>query len=53
MEAILFNSTGAESGKIKLNEVIFGKEANDGLVHRLLMLQRSNSRNPVAHTKTR
>lgn len=53
MEAILFNSTGLESGKIKLNEVIFGKEANDGLVHRLLMLQRSNSRNPIAHTKTR
>jgi len=53
MDAILFNSTGAESGKIKLNEVIFGKEANDGLIHRLLMLQRSNSRNPIAHTKTR
>lgn len=53
MEAILFNQTGVESGKIKLNEVIFGKEANDGLVHRLLMLQRSNARNPIAHTKTR
>lgn len=53
MEAILFNSTGVESGKIKLNEEIFSKEANDGLIHRLLMLQRSNSRNPIAHTKTR
>lgn len=53
MDAILFNSTGVESGKIKLNEVIFGKEANDGLIHRLLMLQRSNARNPIAHTKTR
>lgn len=53
MEAILFNSTGVESGKVQLNEVIFGHEANDWLVHRLLMLQRSNSRNPIAHTKTR
>lgn len=53
MDAILFNSTGVESGKVKLNEIIFGKEANDGLIHRLLMLQRSNSRNPIAHTKTR
>lgn len=53
MEALLYNSTWVESGKIKLNEDFFGKEDNIGLIHRLLMLQRSNSRNPIAHTKTR
>ena len=26
---------------------------NEGLIFRLLMLQRSNARNPIAHTKTR
>lgn len=53
MEALLYNSTWVESWKIKLNETIFGREMNEGLIHRLLMLQRSNSRSPVAHTKTR
>ncbi|MDD2487521.1 MAG: 50S ribosomal protein L4 [Candidatus Gracilibacteria bacterium] len=53
MEAILYNSTGVETGKIKLNESIFGLEVNSGLIHRLLMLQRSNSRSPIAHTKSR
>ncbi len=53
MEALLYNSTWVESGKIKLNDEFFWKEDNEGLVYRLLMLQRSNSRSPVAHTKTR
>lgn len=53
MEAILYNSTGVENWKIKLNESIFGKSDNTWLIHRLLLLQRSNSRNPIAHTKTR
>lgn len=53
MEAILYNSTGVESGKIELSSDFFGKEVNDGLIHRLLMLQRSNSRTAIAHTKTR
>jgi large subunit ribosomal protein L4 len=53
MEAKLYNSTGVESGTINLNDEFFGKEANEGLIFRLLMLQRSNSRNPIAHTKTR
>lgn len=53
MEALLYNSTWVESWKIKLDTAFFGKEPNDSLVHRLLMLQRSNSRSPIAHTKTR
>jgi large subunit ribosomal protein L4 len=53
MEALLYNSTGVESGKIKLSEELFGKELNEGLIFKLLMLQRSNARNPIAHTKTR
>lgn len=53
MEALLYNSTWVESWKIKLNEEFFGKKENESLIYRLLMLQRSNSRNPIAHTKTR
>ena len=53
MEAILYNSTWVETWKIKLNESIFGIEVNSGLIHRLLMLQRSNARSPIAHTKSR
>lgn len=53
MEAILYSSTWAETWKINLNESIFGLEVNSWLIHRLLMLQRSNSRSPIAHTKSR
>ena len=53
MEATLYNSTWVESGTINLNDEFFGKEMNEGLIFRLLMLQRSNARNPIAHTKTR
>lgn len=53
MEAKIYSSTWAETWKIELNEKIFGVEVNGGLIHRLLMLQRSNARSPIAHTKSR
>lgn len=53
MEAVLFNEKGLESGKIKLDKTVFGREVNSGLIHRLLLLQQANARTPVAHTKTR
>ncbi len=53
MQAALYSNTGAESGKIELDQEIFGREVNTGLIHRLLVLQHANARNAIAHTKTR
>lgn len=53
MEALLYNSTWVESWKIKLDKKLFGQEINAWLIHRLLLLQRSNGRIAIAHTKTR
>lgn len=53
MQAVLYTNTGAESGKIELDSALFGREVNTGLIHRLLVLQQANARNPIAHTKTR
>ncbi len=53
MEAILYNQEGQESGKVKLDKGVFGKEILPGLIHRLLVLQQANARVAVAHTKTR
>jgi len=53
MQAVLYTNTGSESGKIELDSALFGREVNTGLIHRLLVLQQANARNPIAHTKTR
>lgn len=54
MKAVLYTNTGAESGKeVELDSAFFGREVNTGLIHRLLVLQNANARNPIAHTKTR
>lgn len=53
MQAVLYTNAGAESGKIELDSALFGREVNTGLIHRLLVLQQANARNPIAHTKTR
>ncbi|MDD2745213.1 MAG: 50S ribosomal protein L4 [Candidatus Gracilibacteria bacterium] len=53
MQAVLYTHAGIESGKIELDSAFFGREVNTGLIHRLLVLQNANARNPIAHTKTR
>jgi len=53
MQAALYNSQGATIGNIELSDAIFGRVVNQGLIHRLLLLQRSNARSPIAATKTR
>lgn len=54
MQAVLYTNAGNESGKkIELDSAFFGREINTGLIHRLLVLQNANARNPIAHTKTR
>ena len=53
METKVYDQTGKEVGSVTLNEQVFGVELNEGLVHRALVLQLSNARLNIAHTKTR
>jgi len=53
MKTNLYNEKGDVLKEIKLPEESFGVEFNDVLVHRALIRQLSNSRNPIAHTKTK
>jgi len=53
MEATIYNQSGKSTGKIKLPEGIFGVPWNADLVHEVVRLMNSNSRNNIAHTKTR
>lgn len=53
MQALLYNTQGIESGNIDLTDALFGREVKPALIHRLLLLQLANARNPIAHTKTR
>jgi large subunit ribosomal protein L4 len=54
MKAVVYTNTGEASGKeVELDSAFFGREVNTGLIHRLLILQNANARNPIAHTKTR
>lgn len=53
MEATVYNQIGKSAGKISLSESIFGVPWNADLVHEVVRLMNSNSRNNIAHTKTR
>lgn len=53
MQAPLYNISGANIGTVELSDAIFGRVVDKGLIHRLFLLQRSNARTPIAHTKTR
>lgn len=53
MEAKIYNSTGNESGKVKLPDSVFAVAWNADLVHQVVMAQQANARTPVAHTKDR
>lgn len=53
MKASIYSQTGEQKGEITLNKDIFEVEINEGLIHQMLLLQQTNSRNAIAHTKTR
>lgn len=50
----VYNKDGKATGKLSLNEALFNDERiNDDLIHEFFLLQQSNARHPIAHTKTR
>ncbi len=53
METTVYNQEGKSTGKITLSESVFGVPWNADLVHEVIRLMNSNSRNPIANTKTR
>ena len=53
MKTNLFDQKGKSVWEIELNDLVFGLELNEGLIHRALVYQLANNRMVVAHTKTR
>ncbi len=53
MEAPIYNQSGKATGKITLSKDVFDVPWNADLVHEVVRLMNSNSRNPIAHTKMR
>lgn len=53
MKFDLYTSTGTKKGSLDANEKLFEAKINIDLMHRAVELRRSNSRNSIAHTKTR
>jgi len=53
METKIYNQQGKEAGKMTLPEGVFNVPWNADLVHEVVRLMNSNSRSPIAHTKTR
>ncbi len=53
METLTYNQKGQEAGKMKISESVFGVPWNADLVHQVVVSMMSNSRQSIAHTKTR
>src|SRR3989338_2658557 len=53
MQIKLYNQKGKSVGAYELPARIFEVPANPDVIHRALVAQTSNQRQPVAHTKTR
>ena len=53
METKVYNQKGKSVGAYELPARIFEVPANSDTIHRALVVQTSNQRQPVAHTKTR
>jgi len=52
-KARVYNSAGQQAEDVQLSEKVFGVQTNMALVHQAVTAELANSRNTVAHTKTR
>lgn len=53
MKIVSYNQDGKEAGEITLPKEIFGLEVNNDLVHQVVVGQRGNQRQVIAHAKDR
>ncbi|PJC36576.1 50S ribosomal protein L4 [Candidatus Peregrinibacteria bacterium CG_4_9_14_0_2_um_filter_53_11] len=53
MKIPLYKQDGSKAEDITVSDKVFGVEVNEGLMHRILMLQLSNGRIAISHTKTK
>lgn len=53
MKIPVYKQDGSRAGEVAASEKIFGYKVNPGLVHKILTLQISNARSPIAHTLTK
>lgn len=53
MKIDLYSQDGTKKGQLTVSDEIFGQKVNQTAIHRLLTLQLSNRRSPVAHTLTK
>src|SRR3990172_6479732 len=53
MKLDLYNNKGEKTGSVSVSASLFDVPFNEGLVHQALLRQQSNSRSPIAKTKTR
>ena len=49
----VYNLSGQETGEIELNELVFGAEFNEAVVHQAVVMQLANQRQGTSATKTR
>src|SRR3990167_5709829 len=53
MEAVVYNTSGAENGRVSLPDEIFDVKWNAVLDHQVVVSMQGNARAMTAHTKTR
>lgn len=49
----VYNISGQVTGEIELNDVVFGAEFNEAVVHEAIVMQLANQRQGTSATKTR
>ena len=49
----VYNIAGQVTGEIELNDIVFGAEFNEAVVHQAVVMQQANERQGTSATKTR
>lgn len=53
MKIPLYTQDGEKKGELAASDKVFNRKVNKGLIHKILVLQRTNRRRPVAHALTK